>query len=137
MRKDIEFPTVEGVQVAITQSINLVNEAEWEVYLLNYNTYTLHNVLVTSRGYSPKDTKEAYRKETSTLRQMLGSIEAEVGARIELIDPALFSLCNEYWISYYVDDKIYDKKFIFMPDSITEKNLVYIDILNKKGVLHS
>ncbi len=57
--------------------------------------------------------------------------------KIEPIDPAIFHIYNEYWVSYYVDRKIYDKKFIFVPDSIVEKNLIYISILDCPGVLHS
>ncbi len=137
MRKDIEFPSVEGVKVAITRQLNELHQYEWEVYLLNNNTYPLHDILVASTGYSPKDTKKEDKQQTSTLRQHISQIDENSFLRIELIDPALFHLCNEYWISYYVEGKIYDKKFIFMPDSLVESNLTMITMLKKDGVLHS
>ena len=35
MKKDIEFPVVEGIKIAIARNINEENEAEWNVYLIN------------------------------------------------------------------------------------------------------
>ena len=40
-------------------------------------------------------------------------------------------------VSYYVGSKIFDKKFIFLPESIKDENLTYIKELNTKGILHS
>lgn len=136
MKKDIEFPTVEGVQIAVARKKNDVNEFDWYVYLLNRNNYELDNILITSKGYSSKD-KQGEVQKTSILRHMILQLEAQSYAPIERIDPAVFHLCNEYWLSYYVDGKIYDKKFIFMPESIIEKNLSNIDMLEMEGVLHS
>jgi len=49
---------------------------------------------------------------------------------------ATFHLYSEYWVSYYIDGQIYDKKFIFVPDSITEENLIPIAQLGMEGILH-
>jgi len=57
-------------------------------------------------------------------------------ALIEPIDPSVFHLTNEYWVSYFIDGRIFDKKFIFVPDTITEKNLTFITEIDTKGVLH-
>jgi len=54
-----------------------------------------------------------------------------------LIDASLFHLNNEYWVSYFVGNQIYDKKFIFVPESIIEQNLIHVPILNMQGVLHN
>jgi hypothetical protein len=137
MRKDIDFPAVEGVQVAITRHLNELNQAEWEVYLLNNNDFPLHNILVASTGYSPKDTNKEEEQQTSTLRQHFDGVKAHDFIRIELIDSSVFHLCNEYWVSYYVGSTIYDKKFVFMPHSLVEENLQKIQMLGKQGVLHS
>ena len=58
-------------------------------------------------------------------------------ALVEPIDPAVFHLNNEYWVSYYIGTQIYDKRFIFVPDTICEENLSFIPELELKGVLHS
>lgn len=128
MKKDIDFPKVEGVRVAVVH-----NDKGWYVYLINKNDYVIENVLVTSRGYGMV---EGERRETSILRHALGDIEAQKSVLVEPIDPQVFILNNEYWVSYYIDEKIYDKKFIFVQGSIVEENFTSIPELQLKGVLH-
>jgi hypothetical protein len=134
MKKDIEFGAVEGIAVAIATKTNESGDATWDVYLLNNNDYALENVLITSKGYGVMDNNEV---KTSVLRHMFERVEPKSFVQIEPIDPAIFHINNEYWVSYYIDKQILDKKFIFVPDSITEENLIDIGMLQLKGVLHS
>ena len=48
MKKDIEFPTVEGVKVAVVKTINEESYPEWNVYIINRKAEVLKNVLVSS-----------------------------------------------------------------------------------------
>ncbi len=133
MKKDIEFPKVIGVKVAIAQKINEIQQNEWYVYLLNTNDFDLENVLITSQGYGEIDGEA---RKTSTLRHLIEHVPANDHVLIEPIDPSVFQLCNEYWVSYYVEDKIFDKRFIFLPESVVEDNLIEIKQLSLKGILH-
>jgi hypothetical protein len=56
--------------------------------------------------------------------------------KIEPISPEVFHINNEYWVSYYIGNQIFDKKFIFVPESIREENLIPIAQLGLEGVLH-
>ena len=134
MKKDLYFDPVEGVSIAIATSNNEAGEAIWNVYLINNNPDYLDNVLVTSKGYGSYQDEEV---KTSVLRHMFEQIEPKSFVRIEPIDPSIFHIYNEYWVSYYIGRKIYDKKFIFVPESIVEENLIPIAILNMRGVLHN
>lgn len=134
MKKDIDKPKVENVTVAITCEANELNVNEWHVHLLNKNTFPLEDILITSRGYGEQDGE---KQETSTLRHYLEHLAENSAFMIEPIQPELFHLTNEYWVSYYHKGKMYDKKFIFLPDTLQENNLHYIDMLNKNGVMHS
>ena len=133
MKKDIDFGTVEGITVAVATSKTETGEDTWNVYLINYNPFPVDNVLVSSKGYGIIDGEEV---KTSMLRHMFEQVDAKSFVQIEPIDPAIFHINNEYWVSYYIDKKIYDKKFIFVPDSITTDNLIEISMLNMQGVLH-
>lgn len=133
MRKDIPFYPVEGVKIAIARKENQLHQFEWDVYLLNRNEVPLKNVLVTSKGYGFKGEE---KQKTSTLRHLITEIEANGHCIIERIDPSVFHLHNEYWISYYIDNQIYDKKFIFVPGSISEDNIIKINALELEGILH-
>jgi hypothetical protein len=48
---------------------------------------------------------------------------------------AVFGLTNEYMLSFWVNDVMYDKKFIFLPETIQEKNMRLIPQLGVKGVM--
>ena len=51
MKKDIEFPAVTDVAVAIVNEKNELNQDEWNVYLLNFKNEPIECVFVSSRGY--------------------------------------------------------------------------------------
>ena len=134
MRKDIKVPEVKNVTLAITREVNTHNEAEWNVHLINRNNHAIENTLVASTGYGELNGEH---QKTSTLRHFLETVPAKGTALIEPINAEIFHLNNEFWVSYYIDGKIYDKKFIFLPDTIKEENLIYIKELDMEGVLHS
>ena len=134
MKKDIDFAPVEGVAIAVATEQNEVGQDVWNVYLINSNSYSLNNVLVASKGYGNYEGKEI---KTSVLRHMFERVEARSFVKVEPIDPAIFHIYNEFWVSYYIGNSILDKKFIFVPESIVGENLIEISILNKRGILHN
>ncbi|MBL7875450.1 MAG: hypothetical protein JNL53_07280 [Cyclobacteriaceae bacterium] len=134
MKRDIEIPKVKNVTLAVVRKINILNQDEWAVHLINTNSFALENTLVASTGYGEK---EGETQRTSTLRHFLETVPANSSVLVEPIDSRVFHLTNEYWVSYYVGDKIYDRKFVFVPDTISEANLTFIKELESEGVLHS
>lgn len=134
MKKDIDIPEVKNVTLAVVREKNILNQDEWKVFIINNNTHPIENTLVASQGYGEK---EGEQQRTSTLRHFLETVPAEGFAIVEPIDPGLFHLNNEYWVSYYVGTQIYDRRFVFVPDSVCEENLTFIKQLGMEGVLHS
>lgn len=132
MKKDIEFPVVTDVAVAIVTEKNELNQDEWNVYLLNLKDKAIEGVLVSSRGYGELNQE---KRATSELRHFLDVVDKKSYAKIEPIIEEVFGLNNEYWVSFYLDNKMYDKKFIFLPETIAKTNLIPIPLINKKGVL--
>ncbi len=133
MIKDIKIPSVQNVTLAVAKE-GLPGLEEWKVYLINNNDFEIENTLVASQGYGES---EGERQRTSTLRHFLQTVPAHSFALVEPIQPEVFHLNNEYWLSYYIGLTIYDKRFVFVPDSICEENLIFIKELDLKGVLHS
>lgn len=128
MKKDINFSPVKDVHVVIAK-----NDEGWRAFLVNRNMEKLENVMITSQGYGETKTE---KQQTSTLRHMIPYLDPGMYALIEPIDESVFHLNNEYWVSYFIDGQVYDKKFIFVPDSIIEENLTFIEELDMKGILH-
>ena len=113
MIKDIKLPDVKNVTLAVIRE---------------------KNNLVASTGYGEK---AGEKQRTSTLRHFLETVPARSSSLVEPIDSAVFHLSNEYWVSYYVGKEIFDKRFVFVPDSICEANLTRIKELDRDGILHS
>jgi len=132
MRKDIEIPTVTEVAVAVVNELNEENHLEWNVYIVNLKNKPLEGVLVSSRGYGEIGNE---KRATSELRHFLDVVEPQAFKKIEPIVEDVFALTNEYWVSFYLDNKMFDKKFIFLAESIRKENCVTVPILNRKGVL--
>ncbi len=133
MRKDIEIPKVKGVELAIVKEEEVGHDS-WKVYLMNKNQFDIDNVLVSSKGYG---TIDGENRQTSILRHLIGKVDSQDYALIEPIDPEVFTLSNEYWVSYRANGKVYDKKYVFVEGAIKEENLIEIKMLGKKGVLHN
>jgi hypothetical protein len=134
MIKDIQIPEVKNVTLAIARKKNIGESDEWKVYIINKNDHPIENTLVASKGYGEKNGEE---QRTSILRHFLETVPANSSVLIEPIDPGVFHLNNEYWVSYYVGNQIFDKRFVFVPDAIREENLSFIKELEMEGVLHS
>lgn len=134
MKKDIVIPEAKNVMLAVVREKSVLAQDEWKVMLINNNPFPIENTLVASQGYGEKAGEP---QRTSTLRHFLETVPANSSALVESIDPQLFHLSNEYWVSYYVGTHIFDRRFVFVPESISEQNLIFIKELNAEGVMHS
>jgi hypothetical protein len=134
MLKDIQRTAVENIAVAIVPKIAEDGSEEklWEVYILNLKDETIDNVIVASKGYG---TYKGDIVKTSVLRHYLGTIEGQTAMLIEPIQEEVFGLNNEYWVSFYLNREIFDKKYVFLPESINEDYFTFIPILERKGVM--
>lgn len=132
MKKDIPVKVVEDIAIAVVLEKETPEAKVWNVYLINLKDEPIETVLVTSKGYGLKDGEEV---KTSILRHSIGDVGGKDYAKIEAIDEQVFGLTNEYWLSYYIDGHIYDKKFIFLPESIIDANFIRIPVVNKPGVM--
>jgi len=132
MKADLPENTVEDIAIAVVLMGETPEIKNWTVYLINLKDEPITNVLISSKGYGEKDGKQV---KTSVLRHFIGDMDAHSFAGVEAIDPEVFGLTNEYWLSYYIGKTIYDKKFIFLPESIIDSNLIKIPLVNKPGVM--
>lgn len=132
MKKDLPENIVQDIAVAVVLDNSTPDSKDWNVYLINLKDEPIETVLITSKGYGLKDNEEV---KTSVLRHSFGDVAAKSFVKVEAIDEQVFGLSNEYWLSYYIDGHIYDKKFIFLPESIIETNFIRVPVLNKVGVM--
>lgn len=134
MREELLGPKVENVAVAVVQEKNEENQNEYNVYLLNLRDDIMEGIIITSKGYGINVTT-GEKIVTSTLRHCIEIMLPNEAAKIEPIVEEVFGLSNEYWVSFWVNDVMYDKKFVFVAESINEKNIKSIPILGAKGII--
>jgi hypothetical protein len=134
MREELFGPKVENVGVAVVQEILETGNKAYNVYLLNLRDDIMEGIIITSTGYGENvNTGEPIK--TSTLRHCLEILLPNEAAKIEPIMEEVFGIANEYWVSFWVNDVMYDKKFVFLPETITEKNMKPIPVLGATGVI--
>lgn len=131
MRKDIDFPKVEQVGICAIPGEN-EGMTLWKVHIINMMDHPISNVLVSTRGYGKRNKEDI---QTSVLRHYFEEINPKSERAIEVIPSDLIGLNNQYWVSFYVGRTIFDRKFIFLPDTLLKKNLTTIPVLGKQGIL--
>jgi hypothetical protein len=135
MKEDINFPEVKDIAIAIVKELNEEKTHEvYNVYFLNLKDTPVEGVLVVSKGYGKHPDNDETIK-TSVLRHSLGTVEPKSFVKVEQIMENVFGLNNEYWVSYFENKQMHDKKYVFLPETILENNFVDIPLINKKGVI--
>jgi hypothetical protein len=129
MKKDIPFHSAAQVGIALTP---ILEDGVWEVYLINMKDRMIKDIIVNSKGYGEVEGK---RIETQTMRYFLPYLGKENAQKIELMHQDLMQVANEYWITFYIDGNIYEKKVVFVHGSIAEDYFTNIPVLEKRGVM--
>jgi len=126
-------PRVEGIELAVVLENNT---PEYAVYLHNAKEDIIEGIIITSVGYG-ENPATGEKIKTATLRHSLEVMLPNEVAKIELIVPEVFGLYNEYWVSFWINEELFDKKFLFLPDAIHTDKLTMLDSFGKLGVLLS
>jgi hypothetical protein len=134
MREGLLGPKVDNVAVAVVEEVNESKEKMLYAYLLNLRDDIMEGIIVTSTGYG-ENAETGERVRTSTLRHSLEVLLPNEAAKIEPIMDDVLGLANEFWVSFWVNETMYDKKFVFLPESIDEKKMKVLPILGQKGVM--
>lgn len=132
MIKDINFDKVTEVALAVVPETDSDKTALWKAYLVNYSEEPLTNVLIASEGYGKKEGKAV---KTSRLRHFYENIPAKSFEFLEVLPKNLTGLSNQFWISFRQNEQVYDRKYVFVAESIVTENMVHVPLLDKEGVV--
>ncbi len=133
MRKDIIIPEVENVFIAAVQQWNDdFMEKTWYAYLVNDSDFKLDSVMVVSKAFG---TLEGEMRKTSLLRHAFVEIQPVSAVKIEMIEKSVLALNNEFMVTFFIGDKLYDKKYTFKANSINESEVEEVPILFVDGVI--
>ncbi|MBA2406786.1 MAG: hypothetical protein H0V65_02155, partial [Chitinophagales bacterium] len=51
------------------------------------------------------------------------------------IDKRLFGINNEFWVSFWYQGTLFDKRYVFVTESIVEHNFTKVPMIGKRGVM--
>jgi len=133
MKKDIITPTVENVFLAAVQEWNDdFMEKVWNVYLINDSDFQLDSVMAVSKAFG---TIDGEMKKTSLLRHAFVAIPPVSVVKIEMLEKSVLVLNNEFMVTYFIGNTLYDKKFIFKANAVHENFVEEVPILFVDGVI--
>ena len=133
MKSDINIPKVENVFLAAIQEwSDDFMEKVWYVYLVNDSDFVLENVMVVSQAFG---TLDGEMKKTSLLRHVFLKVASVSVVKIELLETNVLRLNNEFMVTYFIGNTLFDKKFIFKAQSITPDYVEEVPILFVDGVI--
>ena len=133
MKKDITIPEVENVFIAAVQEwSDDFMEKVWYAYLVNDSDFNIESAMVVSKAFG---TIDGEMKKTSILRHAFVEVPAVSVVKIEMVEKSVLALNNEFMLTYFIANTLYDKKFIFKANSINENNTEEVPILFVDGVI--
>jgi hypothetical protein len=129
MKKDIIIPEVSGIEMAIVYEYNNIYDTnDWNVYLVNNSDARLEMVVIVSKGYGSK-------KISSVMRKKIDVLDANSFAKVEWMQPELFKITNLFQVTFFINNRLYDKTFTFKENTIKEGGLRMIPEIKKRGIL--
>lgn len=133
MKKDIVIPEVENVFVAAVQQWNDdFMEKTWYVYLVNDSDFKLDGVMVVSKAFG---TIDGEMRKTSLLRHAFVEVAPVSVVKIEMVEKSVLALNNEFMVTFFIGNTLYDKKYTFKANSINESNVEEVPLLFVDGVI--
>jgi hypothetical protein len=133
MKKDIIIPEVENVFMAVVQEwSDDFMEKVWYAYLVNDSDFDIESVMVVSKAFG---TIDGEMKKTSLLRHAFVEVPGVSVVKIEMVEKSLLVLNNEFMVTFFIGNTLYDKKFIFKAHSIHEDFYEEVPILFVDGIM--
>ena len=133
MKADITIPKVENVFLAAVQEwSDDFMEKVWYVYLINDSDYDLDSVMVVSKAFG---TIDGEMKKTSLLRHAFMQVPSVSAVKIEMVEKSVLELNNEFMVTYFIGNTLYDRKFIFKANSMTPDYVEEVPLLFVDGVI--
>jgi hypothetical protein len=133
MKKDIVIPEVENVfVVAIKEWNEDFGENSWYAYLLNNTTEKLEMAMVVSNAEGIINNEE---RKTGSFRHAFNEVLPESAIKIELLENNVLQLNNHFMLTYFLDGKLYDKKFTFEANTIKDENTTELHKINRVGII--
>ena len=99
---------------------------------MNDSDFQLDGVMLVSKAFG---TLNGEMKKTSLLRHAFVAIPPVSVVKVEMIEKSVLALNNEFMVTFFIGNTLYDKKYVFKANSITENAVEEVPILFVDGVI--
>ena len=129
MKADIEELVGNHVSVYIVKTDNKDEQGldVWDAMLYNESEFKLENILINTKGYGKIEDREV---STATMRYFKDNLEPGASFTIEPITAEVLNINNEFWITYSLDAKLFERKIVF---TSKERNIESLSVFGKEG----
>jgi hypothetical protein len=129
VKKDIEIPVVKDVYVAIAHEWNKeFLSKDWNAYIINGGSIPIEMALIVSKGFDGE-------RKTSLMRHAIAVVPANSFEKIEVVQEDVLALNNEFFVTYYIGNTLYEKRFLFEKGSVSKAALIPVPVLGQDGVM--
>ena len=129
MKKDIHIPEVKDVYIAVVQEEHLEYKTlDWNAYIINNSDADLDTVLIVSQGTSDE-------KMTPPMRHTIAKLPARSYAKIEYMQEQVLALNNTFKVTFFEGQQMFDKTYLFRQNTINDRALQQIPLMQLKGVI--
>ena len=129
MKADIENLIGEHIKLFIVKTEQMDDQGQtiWEAIIYNHSDQKLENILINTKGSGSIGEREVI---TATMRYFKDELPSETSFKVESITNEVLSINNEFWISYSLDDKLYEKRIQFIGNGRTSS---WVAAINAEG----
>lgn len=129
MKKDIEIPESKEIYLAVVREKNEEFQSmEWNSYIINNGKTSIEMILIVTKGFDKEES-------TSTMRHSIKELPAKSFAKIEFLQDEVLRLNNQFSVTYFAGNKLYEKTFLFRKNTINEAVLKELPVMNSRGLL--
>lgn len=132
MKKDFEIPSSEGIAIAIVPQKDADGKKIWSVGLLNERPETVFNVIINASGSGHIKGKE---KHTDKVRFLIDSLDTGAFHPFEVLLRDSTELTNTYWISFFSENNLCDRKIVVPPKYVMVQKKERIGKTKEVGVV--
>ncbi len=129
MKADIENLIGEHIKLFIVKTEQTDDQGQtiWEAVIYNHSDQKLENILVNTKGSGTIGDRQVV---TATMRYFKDELPSEASFKVESITNEVLCINNEFWISYSLDGKLYEKRIQFIGNGRASS---WVSAINAEG----
>lgn len=129
MKADIEELVGSHVSVYIVKTDNKDEQGldVWDAMLYNESAFKLENILINTKGYGRIENREV---STATMRYFKDNLDPGSSFTIEPITAEVLNINNEFWITYSLGSKLFERKIVF---TSKDREAVSLSVFGREG----